>query len=163
MKPLLIVLITLLAGSDAFALTYSDDAAGSGGARSGPKPPVSHVINFPETISPDKEYTAEVVFSFGEGWHGYADDKANVAMGFIPTKVGFMFPEGVEAGDVVCSGGGVIYEGEVRFSLKFTYPRKAARKKKELPVTVKLQWQVCDENMCLPPENTTVEKSIRVK
>ena len=125
---------------------------------------VSFDVELPEEVIPGKEYTARVVFSFRDGWHGYADSPGNKAQGFIPTKAEFVFPDGVKTGSVNISTGSLIYEGSgISFSQSFTFPKKAAKGVAELPVTVNIQWQVCDANMCLPPENTVMHKSVRLK
>lgn len=121
---------------------------------------VSYVIELPENAEPGKEYTANVVFSFGKGWHGYSDDKVNAALGFIPTKVEFTFPEAVITGRMTISSDGPIYEGDkVVFSQKFTCPKQGVEGG-YIPVRADIQWQVCDENMCLPPQEDIVEMII---
>lgn len=127
---------------------------------------ISYRIELPAEIEAGKEYTAKVVFSFAEGWHGYSGDKANVAQGFIPTTAEFIFPNGIKAGKISPSSGSLVYEGKgLTFSQTFTCPPipKAVKSGGELSVTVKIQWQVCDSSTCLPPENVTVEKKVKYK
>ena len=125
--------------------------------------PVDYRINLPSEIVPGREYIAEVTFSFGDGWHGYSDDTGNIAMGFIPTHAGFLFPEGVDTGTVAASDEGVIYEGSVGFRQSFICQKTISGAEYELPVTVKLQWQACNESMCLPPEERTFEMILKIK
>ena len=41
-----------------------------------------------------------VILSFKKGWHGYTDNKANEALGMVPTKVDIRFPEDIQANDL---------------------------------------------------------------
>lgn len=124
--------------------------------------PVSYSLKLPERIASDQEFEVELIISFGKGWHGYADEKTNTALGFIPTTVEFQFPKGMEKiGNITLpqysySGPYPVYEGkDVRFKQKFTCTPKAL--KKELLVKALIQYQVCNENMCMPPEEQTVQ------
>ncbi|MCL2562237.1 MAG: FG-GAP-like repeat-containing protein, partial [Rikenellaceae bacterium] len=121
--------------------------------------PVSFRIRLPNEVTAGREYVAMVTILFQEGWHGYSDTPGNRAMGFIPTQVEFIFPEGTETGVLSCSSNSMIYEDSVSFTQKFTAPQKDGA----LPVTIKIQYQVCDESMCLPPEEHTVERIIPVR
>ena len=125
--------------------------------------PVSYVIEIPDEVVSGEEYTAKLTITFAKGWHGYSDDEANIALGFIPTKAEFAFPEGIACGEIVCSVDSPIYEGSVSFSQRFVLPKSAANGNEEMTAIVKLQWQVCDENLCLPPEEHTVERTINLR
>lgn len=129
--------------------------------------PVTYNLKLPERIVPDQEFEVELTISFGQGWHGYADEKINTALGFIPTTVEFEFPKGVEKkGGIILpeysySGPYPVYEGKsVKFKQKFTCTPQAL--KKELLVKALIQYQVCNENMCMPPEEQTTQGIINI-
>lgn len=130
-------------------------------AREEAEKPVRYKIELPQQVVPGQEYTASVIFSFFRSWHGYSDDQGNKSMGLIPTQARFVFPEGVTTGKLTAPAGPAYFGNRVVFSQTFTCPKEMAGK--ELPVTIHLQWQVCDDNMCLPPENVTLQQTIRCK
>ena len=125
--------------------------------------PVVFDVEMPDETVVGRESVARVVISLGEEWHGYADVPATKINGFIPTKAEFIFPDGVTTGEMTVSNSDNIYFGKIIFSQSFTCPKKVWRRHRELPVTIKLQWQVCDANMCMPSEERTIETVIQVR
>ena len=130
---------------------------------------VSYSMKLPERVIPGKKFEVELVFSIQEGWHGYADEKINTALGFIPTTVEFEFPWGVkkigktELPEFSYSGPYPVYEGQnVTFRQKFSCPKGVLKDKSELVVKAHVRYQVCDENMCMPPQEYTLEKTIKL-
>ena len=128
--------------------------------------PISFEIKLPEKIKPGKKYVAEVVLSFGKGWHGYVDSESIRALGFIPTTVEFIFPEGVrKTADMIrpetsISGGYPVYQGKnVVFRQEFVCTAKILKQLGNITVKAHIQHQICDENMCLPPDEITIEKT----
>mgnify|MGYP005761328403 CR=1 FL=1 len=117
---------------------------------------VSVSLKLPDRLEVGKELEAEVIFAFKKGWHGYVDDEINTVLGFIPTTVDFEFPEGVEQVGKMSlpepsySGPYPIYEGNcVSFRQKFVCSEELLEN--GIVVKAKVQYQVCNENMCMPP------------
>ena len=104
-----------------------------------------------------------VILSFKKGWHGYTDNKANEALGMVPTKVDIRFPEDIQANDlelpVKTYTGATLYTGENKFSRTFTFWEPG---RTELPVEIVISYQVCDNQMCLPPEEHVIKVNIPV-
>ena len=111
----------------------------------------------------------EVVLKFKEGWYGYANTPANIAGGWVPTKVDVHFPdELMKMGTPLIpeahpkSDGAMVYNGD---SVSFRQQFAATRKKKdgtlvppgEYTIEVTIQYQTCNEEMCLPPVTKKVE------
>jgi len=122
--------------------------------------PVAFSVTVPKRVSYNRTFEAVVSVQFEEGWHGYADTKANAAEGKLPTKVKFTFSKGViPVGEPVCSQKGPIYAGTVKFTQKFKVPIRIGKdfnQMESLQSTMKIEFQTCDESKCLPPESQTV-------
>ena len=126
-------------------------------------------FRLPESIKAGEEVEAEVVFSFKEGWHGYTDSEANRALGFIPTSVYFEFPGAVHIkGEMlkpkhVYAGANPVYEGNnVVFRQKIVCPASLMEKNRKPVARAQVSYQVCDENMCMPPVELTLEKEMNI-
>lgn len=129
--------------------------------------PVDVSTTVPKRVAYNRIFEAVVSIQFEEGWHGYADTVANAAEGKLPTKVSFTFPKGVEAvGNPTCSQKGPIFSGTVKFTQKFKVPMRIGKefnRIQNLQTTMKIEFQTCDADKCLPPENHTVKlKSVVV-
>ncbi|WEA00590.1 FG-GAP-like repeat-containing protein [Mucilaginibacter sp. SJ] len=124
--------------------------------------PVSYMVKTPGVMRLMQEGTIEVKFSFKKGWYGYANTKGNIAAGWIPTDVKFDLPDGMEAvGPIVMpekqfKGVTEVYKGDsVIFFQKIRLKGKSktgnTRIGNEYMVGVTVQYQTCNEEMCLPP------------
>lgn len=120
-----------------------------------------------DKLKANQETEVIVCFSLQKGWHGYVDDEINTALGFIPMTVDFEFPKGVKKiGNMNLptfsySGTYPIYEGDrLLFKQKFICSPKLLKNKKGITVKAKIQYQVCNENMCMPPVEKVLEKTI---
>ena len=130
--------------------------------------PVSISWKLPDKLEVGKELEVEVIFSFQKGWHGYVDDEINTALGFIPTTVDFEFPKGVtKVGETSAPkpsyvGLYPVYEGNQKsFKQKFICSKKLLKNKGEIVVKAKIQYQVCNENMCMPPVEETWQQLMK--
>lgn len=106
-------------------------------------------------------YTLKIYLKFKEGWHGYADVKATKDMGMIPTKVSIEAPKGVallREVDEPYVGSSPIYKGTQEFLQQFFVQEHY--KEKTIPVKVRVNYQVCDENLCLPPAEHVIDYEI---
>lgn len=129
--------------------------------------PVSYRVNLPK-VDEDGNYKIEVILSFKEGWHGYTDSKANEALGMIPTNVKVEFPGWVETEGKIslpysAYTGSALYMGEVAFKQLFMYFRRSyAIKHTEIPVKIHIGYQVCNDTMCMPPEEHIFDMTIPI-
>jgi len=104
---------------------------------------------------------AIVFFTFADGWHGYPDTPGTAASGFVPTKVTFEFPEGlVTVGDVLAPEGGSVYEGHISIRQKFNHRPGVSG---QFTIKAKVSFQVCNDQMCLPPDSIEMETVITIR
>jgi hypothetical protein len=109
-----------------------------------------------------------LVLTFADGWHGYVDSEENKTQGWIPTIVKFEFPEGIIPNGKVEKpyvGENSMYMGQVVFRQLFvTYGLKEEKakqyKESGIPVKVHVSYQVCNNKMCLPPEEHIIEINV---
>lgn len=140
--------------------------------------PASFTVKAPERVKMGKEFAVEVDFQLRDGWYLYSENKANVAAGFIPTVVSIEFNDGVKKiGEIQLpkespKGGMVVYKGDkVCFTQKFIiekptreqYQDKNFKSVEEVNVKVKVKFQTCNKEMCLPPEEHTIDLKANVK
>ena len=111
----------------------------------------------------------DIIVEFQQGWHGYAELEDSTKQEFIPTKVAVELPKGIilQNGkiDSPYSGTGV-YFGRQVFKCYYFAPEKEGielLKSKKLPVKVTISYQVCNDQMCLPPQEHTFEQTIELK
>jgi hypothetical protein len=134
--------------------------------------PVSFLVKSPERVKRGSEYVVSIDFKLNKDWYLYTENKANIAAGFIPTVVSVELPNGVEkVGKLLlpkesAKGGMVVYKGDkVSFKQKFVikHPSKEQLSDKdyqparEVDIKVKVKFQTCNNEMCLPPEEHIVE------
>lgn len=133
--------------------------------------PVDFTVKATSRLRTGSEGTVEVNFDFGEGWYGYAETPANIAGGWIPTKVEIIFPEGFEAVGKLQApvshpkAGAEVYDGKnVKFVQVFRVKPNSGNAKILSPgeylVKVAISYQTCNEELCLPP--VTKEENIKV-
>jgi hypothetical protein len=130
--------------------------------------PVSYRLDMPKVIDSPGNYHIGVTLSFKKGWHGYTDSKANAALGMIPTTVEIILPDwiGKEHGislPISAYTGSTIYTGEISFKQFFLYWERTKNRHTEIPVKIKINYQVCNDQMCFPPEEHVIEKVIPIK
>jgi len=109
-----------------------------------------------------------VLLDIKDGWHGYADVGDPKKQEFIPTKVSVELPDGVtRSGEVLepyAAGG--IYHGVVSFRQYYSLSNNADGTKytgDTLPVKVRISYQVCNDQMCMPPAEHVVEKTFTLE
>jgi len=143
--------------------------------------PVNYSITLPERVRYQKEMELVVDFKLRKGWYLYSENPANTAAGFIPTVVSIEFDgTNVETlGELQLpveqpKGGMQVYKGDkVQFVQKFkvNYPSREDSQKegfewpKEISGKVKIKFQTCNKDMCLPPEEVveTIEAKIAMR
>jgi hypothetical protein len=125
---------------------------------------VNFDVKAPAAIDFNNGGTIEISLNFKEGWHGYADTEASRAMGFIPTTVAFELPDNFKPVDSLVipepkpRGTYQVYEGSgVKFLQKF---KPKDFKTGEYTITAIINYQVCNEEMCLPPVTEKVDMKI---
>lgn len=139
----------------------------------GEEGPVSYEVKAPAIIKPGSGGIIEVDLNFKAGWYGYANTEANSAGGWIPTKVDFDLPEGLNKinGPLlpdphVKGGGNLVYSGD---SVAFRQQFSVGRRKKdgssvapgEYTIGVTIQYQTCNEEKCLPPVTKKLELKMK--
>lgn len=110
----------------------------------------------------------DVTLDFKDGWHGYANLGDSAKQEFIPTKVEVTLPDGVsllgDNEDPYAEGG--MYHGTVTFKRYYylvdfkTHKRYASDK---ITFKVKISYQVCNDQMCMPPTEHEVEKTFDIE
>lgn len=87
---------------------------------------------------------------------------------FISTTVDSEFPKGVtKVGETSAPkpsyvGLYPVYEGNQKsFKQKFICSKKLLKNKGEIVVKAKIQYQVCNENMCMPPVEETWQQLMK--
>lgn len=106
-------------------------------------------------------YQLNVFLKFKDGWHGYADTHATLAQGMLPTKVEVIPPKGLACNGALCTpyiGDGTMYFGEQRFT-QFLF--RNARVSGPMTVKIKVSYQACDDTMCMPPVEHTIDYVIK--
>lgn len=113
----------------------------------------------------------DVVLDIQDGWHGYAEQADFTKQEYIPTKVEIELPKtllmqcGRNQAEAPYTGSG-LYFGRQVFKCYFFCVSPEGRKllnDRKIPVKVKISYQVCNDQMCLPPEEHVVEKTIELK
>ncbi|MGM9702527.1 MAG: FG-GAP-like repeat-containing protein [Prevotella sp.] len=114
-------------------------------------------------ISSDGEYgsyTIKIVLRFKKGWHGYSDSEATSTMGMIPTTVSVKVPEGIILNGPLSApytGGSNIYSGEIVFKQHIFVQKYNLS---TIPIKVTINYQACDEHLCMPPTEHSVTHNI---
>ncbi|MCP3917228.1 MAG: hypothetical protein GY711_16895 [bacterium] len=108
-------------------------------------------------------FEVRVRFAVLDGWHTYRDVPANAP--YIPLTLELQLPGGVKAqGEWTKPSarndphteGVTVLDGDFTFTRVF-----AADAKPSKPIECTLRYQVCDERMCLPPAQETLEVELR--
>lgn len=102
-----------------------------------------------------------IVLSFRKGWHGYADCEATARQGMIPTAVTIEAPEGIYLSDNMSkpyAGGSNIYVGQIKFRQQLI---KMDYRDDTIPLKIKISYQACDESLCLPPTEHTIDYVVK--
>ncbi len=137
----------------------------------GESTPVLFDVRAPEMLRTGQVGNIEVTLSYDDGWYSYADSKANISMGLIPTKIEFQFPDGfekiekfvipetkVKGGYEVYSGKNLVFNQSFRInSNKFNNGIPSG----EYTIFAIITYQTCNENGCLPPIKETIEMKIK--
>lgn len=129
--------------------------------------PVTYTIKGTESVLTSQEAMIEVILNFKKGWHGYTSSPTNKSLGMIPTKVEYNLPNGFELiEDEVLPpsqihGGYEVYQGVgVKFSQKF---KSRGLSSGDYVIGVIINYQVCNEEMCLPPVTKKVDFKVHLK
>lgn len=128
---------------------------------------VTYRVDMPDTIKGMGNFAVRVTLSIKDGWHGYTESEGNKALGMIPTKVEIQLPDWVNAYKntelpAEVYGGATLYTGNNTFSRGFLYDTWRAKNKTELPVKILISYQVCNNQMCMPPKEYVIEKKIPI-
>jgi hypothetical protein len=140
--------------------------------------PVQYVLHAPEYIKTSKEAEISVRFKLKDAWYLYSDNEVNTAEGFIPTKVS-VESENQKVkliGEMLSpkerpKGGMMIYDGdEIVFTQKFIlqpttmkeYNSPDFKRFDSVKLQVKIKFQTCNNDMCLPPEEYIEEVDLGI-
>lgn len=124
--------------------------------------PVDYVLKYPVRVPRGKtEFEVEVKFKVLAGYHVYNHSRVNSDQ--VPVSITFEYPENllVKQGDLrepkVQEGIRVTYTGEKdangaeTFSFKQTFQVKEGTKAEKAKMVVKVVFQTCSSQICLPP------------
>ena len=124
-------------------------------------------VSIEATKNPDGYEVPMVIrvkFKMDSGWYLYADTKHNRESGYVPTTIEFVSCEGAKESGKVSTPemfnpeGVAKYQGkELLFEQVFRIGRKYFEEKNKR-VDVKVTYQTCNKDMCLPP--VTIEKRL---
>lgn len=119
-----------------------------------------------EKLAVNDKFTAELTAAIEKGWHLYAIEK--IEGGPIPTRITISENQPFEIGQIIASepletedlAFGVVTKF-YKEKANFTLPVKVL---KDLSATEKLQikvrYQVCNDEICLPPKTVSVETGL---
>ncbi|MBP5277377.1 MAG: hypothetical protein J6Z18_02660, partial [Prevotella sp.] len=149
-----------------------------------PKPVTTQVFNDGSNDEPltykvesklwnDNDWTIDVTLSFKEGWHGFIDAKATNDQGMMPTDVTFELPDKLELVNSIKpsnGGGDIFYKGQIVFSThvrekfdasEYLSQRGQKRPPVTYPIKIHINYQSCNDMMCLPPIEHVVEYELK--
>ena len=117
--------------------------------------------------APGSSFTIGLRMRVAPGWHTYAD--VPVSSPYPTTELRLELPAGMTAVGSWDKPAGhpshespelSVYEGDVVFLHRL---RLGARATGKLQITVRVDYQACDESMCLPPASVKKHATIRVQ
>ena len=156
----------LLAGSFALVIIAAGDVSGQR-----PDRVVFSLSGLPKTISAGTDFDVKLVAKIEDGWHVYGLTK--IAGGPIPTRITLAekqpftlsgeigTPEPIVDRDSAFGVDLEYYEGDAEFILPIE-ARPGTPVGNHL-LTVSVRFQVCSQEMCLPPKVKDVSAPIRIK
>ena len=119
----------------------------------------------------DYEWTVDVTLSFKEGWHGYIESKATDDQGMMPTSVTLELPEKLQLVNSIKpnnGGGDIFYKGQIVFSTHVReqmegteFLERQKRPSATYPIKIHINYQSCNDKMCLPPIEHVVEYELK--
>ena len=120
--------------------------------------------NFSRTLSKDDQFHAFLSAKIEKGWHLYALEK--IEGGPIPTRITIAAdlpfelgkieaPKPIEVDDAAFGVTTKFYEDEVRFTLPIRVLQTSGAEPAQLQV--KVRFQICNDEMCLPPKTVVVK------
>ena len=132
-------------------------------------------VTAPNKVWYGKDFEIAVTFKLEQGWHLYSEKNNKPTLeGLNPTTVNIELDENLSKVDqkilpkVSKQSNQFIYRGnEVYFTQKFklkNHPsilRRDGKFKRTLKVKVKINFQACNEEVCLPPEEHILDLTIR--
>ena len=137
--------------------------------------PVVFHVTAPNKIWYGKDFEIAITFKLEQGWHLYSEKNNKPTLeGLTPPTVNIELDENLSKVDqkilpkVSKQSNQFIYRGnEVYFTQKFKLKndpfilRRDGKFKQTLKVKVKINFQACNEEVCLPPEKHILELAIR--
>ena len=126
-------------------------------------------VTYQITHSAEKENgQVDVILDIAKGWHAYVELDDPDKMEFIPTRIEVELPKGCTPMGLVEKPytKGIMYTGRTVFSQHyFAYGEEAdaLRATGKLPVKVKISYQVCNDDMCIPPVEHVIERIFEFK
>lgn len=142
-------------------------ATGPGMAESAPVPGAIHLpmrlVAESESPAPGTSTTLAIVATPEKGWHGYWKNGGDAG---LPTEAHWTLPRGVRAGELrypvpgrlkIAGLMNYVYERPFTLLVDLSVPAGMA-KGTPLPVTVKLDYLVCTDTICVPESQTLSAK-----
>lgn len=120
--------------------------------------PVSYQITGKQN---GEEGEIDIILEFAKGWHGYVEMDDPNKQEFIPTTVSVELPKEITTTGKVDKPYtvGNKYSGRVVFKQFFF----KSRSMQDIHAKIKISYQVCNDQMCLPPSEHIIEKTINLK
>lgn len=141
--------------------------------------PVNYRFSMPKWLKFGEETEISVQFKLKKDWYLYADHAANTSQGFIPTVVSIEFDSDKieKLGELEIpidqpKGGFKIYKGDkIIFKQKFKLNHLTEKEWRSgkydefnsVKAKLKIRFQTCNNQLCLPPETVTEELEIKIK
>lgn len=123
------------------------------------------IENQRKNIVKDDKFTAVLSVEIEKGWHLYALEK--IDGGPLPTRISLTenqpfelgnidAPKPIETDDTVFGVVTKFYEN----SAKFILPLRVLENSETNKLQVKVRYQICNDEMCLPPKSALVETDL---
>lgn len=124
------------------------------------------VENQTKRLVKDNKFDVVLTAQIEKGWYLYALEK--IEGGPIPTRISLVENQPFELGNIVApspietddAAFGVVtkfYEDSVRFTLPLRVLQNVSG---ETKLQVKVRYQICNDEMCLPPKSVVVESDL---
>lgn len=126
---------------------------------------VTCTVQEPDIVEKEKDFDISVALAIEPGWYIYAPTGTNAAQGMIETKVVFNVPAGIsrtgkmQLTEPHFKNGYEVLEGD---NIVMSQAFKAVRSGEYL-IMVKVTYQSCSIDICLPPVTETFTTIVHVK
>ncbi|MEQ1823149.1 MAG: protein-disulfide reductase DsbD N-terminal domain-containing protein [Fimbriimonadaceae bacterium] len=124
-------------------------------------PKATFKLQLPPKVTVGKSFTATLVVTFPNGWHGYQNPPTNKFLNAVTVRSAqgakfgkASYPKGVMktvAGEKIA-----IYEGVVKIPVTLTVSKPGAQN-----IKLDVLYQQCNDSTCMPPAIKSVSASVK--